>query len=107
MSSLSATTRYATRWTAVAVLCAASATGCSRSITLPPLVEEQGSPQIPGKLGGILDTSKDGRVPKGGHRLSAMSVASIDATLAAVDKAGGKQLEAPIDRYGGGFYGHR
>ncbi len=48
-------------------------------------------------LGGILDTSKDGNLPKAGHWLSAISVSSIEASLAAVNKAGGKQLEAPID----------
>jgi len=54
-------------------------------------------------LGGILDTSKkDGNTPKRGHWLSAMSVASLEASLAAVDKAGGKQLEAPIDVSGVG-----
>ena len=130
---------------AFALLGAASITGCSRSTTLPPIVDEQGAPQIPGKfvwhnlvtgdgeaarqfygglfgwefdvkqdgrysvityqgrnLGGILDASKDGNVPKRGHWLSAMSVASLEASLAAVDKAGGKQLEAPIDVSGVG-----
>jgi hypothetical protein len=130
---------------AVALLCAASITGCNRSITLPPLVDEQGGPQIPGKfvwhnlvtsdgeaarqfygelfgwefdvrddgrysvitfrgrnLGGILDASKDGNAPKRGHWLSAMSVASLDASLTAVEEAGGKQLEAPIDVSGVG-----
>ena len=54
-------------------------------------------------LGGILDTSKkDGNTPKRGHWLSAMSVANLDASLAAVDRAGGKQLEAPIDVSGVG-----
>jgi len=128
----------------VALLCAAPLAGCSRSITLPPIVEESG-PQIPGKfvwhnlvtgdgeaarkfygglfgwefdvkddgrysvityqgrnLGGILDTSKEGNVPKAGHWLSAMSVRDIDASLSAVDEAGGKQLEAPVDVSGVG-----
>jgi hypothetical protein len=53
-------------------------------------------------LGGILDTSKEGKMPKGGHWLSAMSVPNLDASLAAIDKAGGKQLEAPIDVSGVG-----
>lgn len=122
------------------LLCAASVAGCNRTITVPPLVEKQGSPQIPGKfvwhhlltgdgeaarkfygglfgwefdvhddgrysvithqgmnLGGILDTSKDGNVPKAGHWLSAISTPNIEASLAAVEEAGGKQLEAPID----------
>jgi predicted enzyme related to lactoylglutathione lyase len=129
----------------VALLCVASITGCNRSITLPPLVDEPDAPQIPGKfvwhnlvtgdgeaarqfygglfgwkfdvkddgrysvityqgrnLGGILDTSKEGNAPKRGHWLSAMSVPSLDASLAAVDQAGGKQLEAPIDVSGVG-----
>ena len=133
--------RMAGSWMGIALLCAASITGCSRTTaTLPPLVEGPGVPQIPGKfvwhnlvtgdgeaarqfygklfgwefdvkedgrysvityqgrnLGGILDTSKDGNMPKAGHWLSAISVANIDSSLAAVDDAGGKQLEAPID----------
>lgn len=48
-------------------------------------------------LGGILDVSKDGNVPKSAHWLSAVSVPDLDASLAAVKSAGGKQLEAPID----------
>ena len=130
---------------AVALLCAASITGCSRSVALPPLVDGPATPQIPGKfvwhnlitsdgeaarqfygellgwefevkddgrysviryqgqnLGGILDTSKEGKALKGGHWLSAMSVPDLDATLAAVDKAGGKQLEAPVEVSGVG-----
>ena len=130
---------------AVALLCGAATTGCNRSVTLPPLVDEPGGPQIPGKfvwhnlvtndgeaarqfyaelfgwefdvkddgrysvityggrnLGGILDTSKDGKTPQGGHWLSAMSVPDLEASLAAVKKAGGKQLEAPIDVNGVG-----
>ena len=129
----------------VALCCIASMAGCQRSITLPPLVEDPGGPQIPGKfvwhnlvtgdgeaarrfygelfgwefdvkddgrysvityqghnIGGILDTSKDGNVPEAGHWLSAMSVANLDASLAAIDAAGGKQLEAPIDVSGVG-----
>jgi len=139
------TIRHESLLVAVALLCAASITGCNRSITLPPLVDEQGGPQIPGKfvwhnlvtsdgeaarqfygelfgwefdvrddgrysvitfrgrnLGGILDASKDGNAPKRGHWLSAMSVASLDASLTAVEEAGGKQLEAPIDVSGVG-----
>jgi len=53
-------------------------------------------------LGGILDTSRDGNVPKAGHWLSAISVSDIEASLAAINKAGGKQLEAPIDVSGVG-----
>ena len=135
-----ATARHASLLTTVALLCAATVGGCNRSINVPPLVEEQGAPQIPGKfvwhhlvtadgeaarefygklfgwefdvrddgrysvithqghnLGGILDTSKDGNRPKAGRWLSAMSVTDIDASLALVKRAGGKQLEAPID----------
>lgn len=130
---------------AVALLCAALIAGCNRSATLPPLVEEEGAPQIPGKfiwhhlvtgdaqaarefygalfgwefdvtddgrysvitheghnLGGILETSEDANAPKGGHWLSAMSVTDIDASLARVAKAGGRQLEAPIEVAGVG-----
>lgn len=53
-------------------------------------------------LGGILDTSKEGKTPKRGHWLSAMSVSNLDASLAAIGKAGGKQLEAPTDVSGVG-----
>ena len=145
MHPSSTTIRNMSLLIALALLGAASITGCSRSTTLPPLVDEQGAPQIPGKfvwhnlvtgdgeaarqfygglfgwefdvkqdgrysvityqgrnLGGILDASKDGNVPKRGHWLSAMSVASLEASLAAIDKAGGKQLEAPIDVSGVG-----
>ena len=129
----------------IALLCAASIAGCSRSTSLPPLVEGPETPELPGKfvwhnlvtgdgeaarefygelfgwefevkddggysviryqglnLGGILDTSKDGKMSKRGHWLSAMSVPNLDASLAAVSKAGGKQLEAPIDVSGVG-----
>ncbi len=129
----------------LALLCAASIAGCSRSTDLPPLVDGAATPQIPGKfvwhnlvtgdgeaarqfygglfgwefeikddggysviryqgrnLGGILDTSKDGKAQKRGHWLSAMSVPNLDASLAALRKAGGKQLEAPIDVSGVG-----
>jgi predicted enzyme related to lactoylglutathione lyase len=125
---------------AAVLLDAACIAACNRSISLPPLAETPGGPQIPGKfvwhnlitgdgeaarrfyatlfdwefdvrddgrysvisyrgrnLGGILDVSKDGNVPKAGHWLSAMSVPDLDASLAAVKKAGGKQLEAPIE----------
>jgi len=145
MRSSSITIRNTSLLVGLALLCAASITGCTRSTALPPLVDEQGAPQIPGKfvwhnlvtgdgeaarqfygglfgwefdvkkdgrysvityqernIGGILDTSKDGNAPKRGHWLSAMSVPSLDASLAAVDKAGGKQLEAPIDVSGVG-----
>jgi hypothetical protein len=144
MSLSRTTTRNTTLSVTIALLCAASLAGCSRGVTLPPLVEESG-PQIPGKfvwhnlvtgdgeaarkfygglfgwefdvkddgrysvityqgrnLGGILDTSREGNVPTGGHWLSAMSVPDLDASLSAVSKAGGKQLEAPIDVSGVG-----
>ena len=48
-------------------------------------------------LGGILDTSKGSEPSEGGRWLSAMSVASLEGSLEAVAKAGGKQLEAPIE----------
>jgi predicted enzyme related to lactoylglutathione lyase len=48
-------------------------------------------------IGGIVDASKDGHDPKTARWLSAMSVADLDASLAAVKAAGGKQLEAPVD----------
>ncbi len=129
----------------IALLCAASIGGCSRSTSLPPLVEGPETPELPGKfvwhnlvtgdgeaarefygelfgwefevkddggysviryqgrnLGGILDTSKDGKMSKRGHWLSAMSVPNLKASLAAVSKAGGKQLESPIDVSGVG-----
>jgi len=129
----------------IALLCAASIGGCSRSTSLPPLVEGPATPELPGKfvwhnlvtgdgeaarefygelfgwefevkddggysviryqgrnLGGILDTSKDGKMSKRGHWLSAMSVPNLKASLAAVSKAGGKQLESPIDVSGVG-----
>jgi hypothetical protein len=35
---------------AVALLCTTSIAGCSRSVTLPPLVDDQDAPQIPGKF---------------------------------------------------------
>lgn len=119
--------------------------GCSRSSSLPPLVEGSSTAQIPGKfvwhnlvtndgeaarefygellgwefdvkdegrysvilyegknLGGILDTSKQDEPSEGGRWLSAMSVANLDASLAAVAEAGGKQLEAPIEVSGVG-----
>ena len=47
-------------------------------------------------LGGILDASKDGNMPKAGHWLSAMSVPNLDGSLAAVRAAGGKALEAIV-----------
>ncbi|MGB8330141.1 MAG: VOC family protein [Polyangiales bacterium] len=122
-----------------ALLCSASAMGCNRAVTLPPIVEDPGAQEIPGKfvwhnlvtrdseaarkfygglfgwdfelkdggrysviryqgqnLGGILDASKDGNLPKSGRWLSAISVSNLDASLAALSKAGGKQIEAPI-----------
>jgi predicted enzyme related to lactoylglutathione lyase len=141
MSQPPSTIRHTSPLIVLALLCAASIIGCNRSsTTLPPLVDEQGGPQLPGKfvwhnlvtsdgeaarrfygglfgwefevkedgrysvimfhgrnLGGILDASKDGNAPKRGRWLSAMSVANLEASLAAVDAAGGKQLEAPID----------
>jgi predicted enzyme related to lactoylglutathione lyase len=140
------TTRTICLVATAALLCALSAMGCSRSaIALPPLVEDQGAPDLPGKfvwhnlitsdgaaarefygglfgwefdikddgrysvitfegrnLGGILDASMDGNAPKRAHWLSAMSVANLDASLAAVSEAGGKQHEAPIDVSGVG-----
>lgn len=129
----------------IALVFAASISGCSRSTSLPPLVEGPATSQIPGKfvwhnlvtgdgeaarkfygelfgwefelkdegrysviryqgrnLGGILDTSKEGKTVKGGHWLSAMSVPDLEASLAAVGKAGGKQLEAPVEVSGVG-----
>lgn len=53
-------------------------------------------------LGGILDTSNEGEPSEGGRWLSAMSVASLDASLEAVAKAGGKQLEPPVEVSGVG-----
>lgn len=123
----------------VALLCSASLLGCSSSASLPPLVEDQDVPELPGKfvwhnlitndgeaartfygellgwkfdvekngrysvityrgrnLGGILDASKDENPPKTGRWLSAISVPDLDESLAAVNKAGGKQVDAPI-----------
>lgn len=123
----------------VGLLCLTSVLACSRSVSLPPLVEDQGAPELPGKfvwhnlvtsdgeaarqfygalfgwefeveedgrysvityegrnLGGILDASKDGNMPKAGHWLSAMSVPDLESSLAAVRAAGGKELEAII-----------
>jgi uncharacterized protein len=128
-----------------ALLCSATLMSCNRTVALPPIVEEQGATELPGKfvwhnlvtgdseaarkfygelfgwefelkdngrysviryqgrnLGGILDTSKDGNAPKSGRWLSAMSVADLDASLAALSKAGGKQVEAPIEVSGVG-----
>lgn len=146
MHPSSTTTRNNSRLISAVLLCLALITGCNQSVPLPPLVDEPGAQQIPGKfvwhnlvtgdgeaarrfygalfgwefdvledgrysiityqgrtLGGILDTSKKNRTtPKRGHWLSAMSVANLDASLAAVDRAGGKQLEAPIDVSGVG-----
>ncbi|MBT8454138.1 MAG: VOC family protein [Deltaproteobacteria bacterium] len=48
-------------------------------------------------VGGILDTTKTGDVPKRAHWLSAVSVTDLEASLRAVTRAGGKQLEAPIE----------
>jgi len=47
-------------------------------------------------IGGIVDVSKEGKVLKSGRWLSAMSVADLDASLAALSKAGGKQVEVPV-----------
>jgi predicted enzyme related to lactoylglutathione lyase len=116
-----------------------SLTACDRTVPLPPLAEQAGATQIPGKfvwhnlitadaeaarafygglfgwefesqkggrytvishrgrnIGGIVDVRKDGHAPKAARWLSAMSVADLDASLAAVKEAGGKQLEAPV-----------
>ncbi len=129
----------------VALLCSASILGCNSSASLPPLVEDQAAPQLPGKfvwhnlitndgeaartfygellgwkfdvkkdgrysvithrghnIGGILDASKDEKPPKSGRWLSAISVADLDESLAALDAAGGKQVDAPIDVSGVG-----
>ena len=48
-------------------------------------------------VGGILDATKTGGLPKRARWLSAVSVTDLDASLRAVEAAGGKQLEAPID----------
>jgi predicted enzyme related to lactoylglutathione lyase len=50
MRSSSITIRNTSLSVGLALLCAASITGCTRSTTLPPLVDEQGAPQIPGKF---------------------------------------------------------
>jgi predicted enzyme related to lactoylglutathione lyase len=130
---------------AIALLCGALIAGCNRTVTLPPIVGEQGASEIPGKfvwhnlvtndgaaarefygelfgwefdlmddgrysvisyqgrnLGGILDANRDGNQPKSARWLSAMSVPDLDAALVAVSKAGGKQVEAPVDVSGVG-----
>jgi predicted enzyme related to lactoylglutathione lyase len=48
-------------------------------------------------VGGILDATETGAVPKRARWLSAVSVTDLDASLRSVKAAGGKQLEAPID----------
>lgn len=48
-------------------------------------------------LGGIIDASKDGKPLRAGRWLSAVSVPDVDRTAVAIEEAGGKQLEAPID----------
>ena len=48
-------------------------------------------------VGGILDTTETGEVPKRAHWLSAVSVADLDESLKAVTAAGGKQLEEAIE----------
>jgi hypothetical protein len=48
-------------------------------------------------LGGIIDTSKDGKPLQAGRWLSAVSVPNVDRTVTAIEEAGGEQLEAPID----------
>ena len=50
MRSSSITIRNTSLLVGLALLCAASITGCTRSTALPPLVDEQGAPQIPGKF---------------------------------------------------------
>ncbi len=53
-------------------------------------------------IGGILDASRDENPPKTGRWLSAISVADLDESLVALDKAGGKQVDAPISVSGVG-----
>jgi hypothetical protein len=129
----------------VALLSSASILGCSSTASLPPLVEDETAPQIPGKfvwhnlitndgeaartfygellgwkfdvkkdgrysvityrghnIGGILDASKDENPPESGRWLSAISVANLDDSLAALNAAGGKQVDAPINVSGVG-----
>jgi len=145
MPSSSIIVRIERFFLAAALLGGASLVGCNRTVTLPPIVDERGAEEIPGKfvwhnlvthdgeaarkfygelfgwefelkdngrysviryqgrnLGGILDASKDGNRPKSGRWLSAMSVPDLDAALSALGKAGGKQVEAPIDVSGVG-----
>ncbi|MGB8224868.1 MAG: VOC family protein [Polyangiales bacterium] len=145
MPSSSIIVRIESFFLAAALLGGASLVGCNRTVTLPPIAQEQGAPEIPGKfvwhnlvtgdgeaarkfygglfgwqfdlkdggrysvityqgrnLGGILDASKDGNRPKSGRWLSAMSVPDLDAALAALGKAGGKQVEAPVQVSGVG-----
>lgn len=93
MFSLPTTKRHATRWTAVAVLRMASMMGYSRSVTLHPHVEEQGSPQIPCKSVWHNLVTGDGQ-------------AAPEFCGGLFGWYGEVFYSAPIDRYGYGFYGH-
>jgi len=53
-------------------------------------------------LGGILDASKDDKPPKSARWLSAISVPNLGESLDALHKAGGKQVDAPLDVSGVG-----
>ncbi len=50
MTQLAAFARIHLLAIAVALLCSASSFGCTRSATLPPLVEDESAPKIPGKF---------------------------------------------------------
>ena len=93
MSSRPTTTRHATRWTAVALLRVASMMGYSRSVTLPPIVEEQGSPPIPGKFVWHNLVTRDGQT-------------APEFYGGVFGWYGEVFYSAPIDRYAHGFYGH-
>ena len=77
---------------AVALLCTTSIAGCSRSVTLPPLVDDQDAPQIPGKFVW--------------HNL--VTIEDADGALLHLlfSDHGDVFYSAPMDRYGHGFYGH-
>jgi len=139
MTQSTALVRIHILWIAVVLFCSASILGCNRSASLPPLVEDQSAPRLPGKfvwhnlvtndgeaarafygelfgwkfdvtkdgrysvinfrgrnIGGILDASGDEKPPKTGRWLIAISVADLDQSLTALQKAGGKQVDAPI-----------
>ncbi|MGB5193426.1 MAG: VOC family protein [Polyangiales bacterium] len=130
---------------AVVLLCSATTLGCTRSSSLPALIEDESAPKLPGKfvwhnlitndgeaartfygelfgwefdvkkdgrysvityqghnLGGILDASNEENPPKTGRWLSAISVADLNESLVALGKAGGKQVDAPINVSGVG-----